>query len=114
MVADNKEVVVEAGSGVELHFSLALANGEVIDSNFEASPAKFRLGDGSMLAGFEIPDAGIIEICGRRVNGPHLFVPPEKRRVGMVFQSYALFPPFDHCPKYCLWPLEKGSTGRPG
>ena len=36
-----------------LHFSLALNAGEVIDSNFGKEPASFRIGDGSMLPGFE-------------------------------------------------------------
>jgi iron(III) transport system ATP-binding protein len=45
-----------------------------------------------MIAGFEIPDRGDVEIGGRTVVAPAIFVPPEKRRVGMVFQEYALFP----------------------
>ena len=45
-----------------------------------------------LLAGFESPDAGEIEIAGHRVAGRGVDVPPEKRRVGMVFQDYALFP----------------------
>lgn len=45
-----------------------------------------------LIAGFETPDAGEIEIGGRLVAGPGLHIPPEKRRVGMVFQEYALFP----------------------
>lgn len=45
-----------------------------------------------LIAGFDHPDGGIIEIAGRPVAGPGLFVPPEHRRVGMVFQEYALFP----------------------
>lgn len=44
---------ITAGSLVSLHFSLALVTGELIDGNFEQSPASFRLGDGSMLPGFE-------------------------------------------------------------
>lgn len=44
-----------------------------------------------LLAGFESPDAGEIEIAGRPVAGRGANVPPEKRRVGMVFQDYALF-----------------------
>ncbi len=44
-----------------------------------------------LIAGFERPDAGVVEIDGRRVtNGS--WVPPERRHVGMVFQDYALFP----------------------
>ena len=45
-----------------------------------------------LVAGLEQPDAGTIEIAGRRVTGPGGSVPPERRRVGMVFQDYALFP----------------------
>ncbi len=45
-----------------------------------------------LIAGLEDPDAGAIEIAGRRVAGPGASVPPERRRVGLVFQDYALFP----------------------
>ncbi|MDQ3378214.1 MAG: ABC transporter ATP-binding protein [Actinomycetota bacterium] len=45
-----------------------------------------------LLAGFETPESGEIEIGGRTVAGPGVNVPPEKRGVGMVFQDYALFP----------------------
>lgn len=45
-----------------------------------------------LIAGFEELDNGIIDICGRRVAGPNLNLRPEQRRVGMVFQEYALFP----------------------
>jgi putative spermidine/putrescine transport system ATP-binding protein len=41
-----------------------------------------------MLAGFETPTAGVIELTGRSLNN----VPPHKRNIGMVFQNYALFP----------------------
>ncbi|CAM3541527.1 ABC transporter ATP-binding protein [Hydrogenibacillus schlegelii] len=41
-----------------------------------------------LLAGLEIPDAGEIRFGGRSVIG----VPPQKRRIGLVFQHYALFP----------------------
>ncbi len=46
-----------------------------------------------LVAGFEQPDSGIIMIGGRTVVGPcGAGIPPEQRRVGMVFQDYALFP----------------------
>ena len=45
-----------------------------------------------LIAGLETPDAGTIEIGGRRVAGAGAAVPPERRRVGMVFQDFALFP----------------------
>jgi len=40
------------------------------------------------VAGFVAPDAGDVLLEGARVND----VPPHRRRVGMVFQHYALFP----------------------
>ncbi len=45
-----------------------------------------------LIAGLDTPDAGTIEIGGRRVSGAGASVPPERRRVGMVFQDVALFP----------------------
>jgi iron(III) transport system ATP-binding protein len=45
-----------------------------------------------LLAGFDQPDGGRITLGGRVVAGPGVAVPPERRRVGMVFQHYALFP----------------------
>jgi putative spermidine/putrescine transport system ATP-binding protein len=41
-----------------------------------------------MIAGFEFPDSGSIRIDGREITN----LPPNRRNVGMVFQSYALFP----------------------
>ena len=41
-----------------------------------------------MLAGIAVPDHGAIAFTGRRVDA----LPPERRNVGLVFQSYALFP----------------------
>jgi len=48
-----------------------------------------------LIAGFERPDAGSVEIAGSPVAGSGVFVPPERRRVGMVFQEGALFPHMD-------------------
>lgn len=45
-----------------------------------------------LIAGFEAADSGTINISGRLVSGKGKHLPPEKRRVGMVFQDYALFP----------------------
>ena len=45
-----------------------------------------------MIAGFEKPTSGEIYIGGQLVSGGKTFVPPEKRGVGMVFQSYAVWP----------------------
>jgi iron(III) transport system ATP-binding protein len=48
-----------------------------------------------LIAGLERPDAGSVELNGRTLSSAGGFVPPEKRRIGMVFQDYALFPHYD-------------------
>ena len=45
-----------------------------------------------MIAGFEKPTMGEIYIDDQLVSGGKTFVPPEKRNIGMVFQSYAVWP----------------------
>src|SRR5262249_24038758 len=41
-----------------------------------------------MIAGFELPDSGRVHVAGRDITD----LPVHKRDMGMVFQSYALFP----------------------
>lgn len=45
-----------------------------------------------LIAGFETPTAGEIRMGGRTVAGSAIAIPPEKRDLGMVFQSFALWP----------------------
>lgn len=45
-----------------------------------------------LIAGFEEPDRGEIYLIKRLVSRAGLVVPPEQRRIGMVFQDFALFP----------------------
>ena len=45
-----------------------------------------------IIAGFEKPTSGELYIDDRLVSGGKTFVPPEKRGIGMVFQSYAVWP----------------------
>ncbi len=44
------------------------------------------------VAGLLRPDSGEVRIGDRPLSGPRTWVPPERRRVGMVFQEPALFP----------------------
>ena len=44
------------------------------------------------LAGFEPVAAGRISLDGQTLSAPGRLLPPERRRIGMVFQDYALFP----------------------
>lgn len=45
-----------------------------------------------LIAGFEIPSAGRIQLRDQTIASCERQVAPEKRRIGMVFQDYALFP----------------------
>ncbi len=48
-----------------------------------------------MIAGFEKPTTGEIYIDDTLISSDKVFLPPEKRGVGMVFQSYAVWPHMD-------------------
>lgn len=47
-----------------------------------------------MIAGFEQPTSGRVSIGGRCVSSPseRIHIPPEERRIGVVFQDYAVWP----------------------
>jgi len=45
-----------------------------------------------MIAGLEKNDSGLIKLQNKEVSSKNIFIPPEKRNLGMVFQSYALWP----------------------
>ena len=45
-----------------------------------------------LIAGFDRPDAGIIEMKNEVIVSDEIWLPPERRNIGMVFQDYALFP----------------------
>ena len=67
-----------------------------------------------MIAGFERPDGGAVHIAGREMVGPGAFVPPERRRVGMVFQDYALFPHLTVARNIRYGLDSTGAPGAPG
>nr|WP_315593140.1 ABC transporter ATP-binding protein [uncultured Cupriavidus sp.] len=48
-----------------------------------------------VIAGFEPLQDGRIVLDGQTVSSSNVLVPPEERRIGMVFQDYALFPHLD-------------------
>ena len=45
-----------------------------------------------IIAGFEKPTSGCVKFDDRVVSSDKVFIPPEKRDIGMVFQSYAVWP----------------------
>jgi iron(III) transport system ATP-binding protein len=45
-----------------------------------------------MIAGFLEPDGGEIRVAGKTISAKNSVVPPERRNMGMIFQSYAVWP----------------------
>jgi iron(III) transport system ATP-binding protein len=70
--------------------SLAVPRGEVLAVVGPSGCGKTTLLQ--VIAGLAAVDAGAIMIDGRAVDGHGACVPPERRRVGVVFQDHALFP----------------------
>lgn len=84
---DIRALVKRHGAAVAVdHVSLQIRRGEFFSLLGPSGAGKTSLL--RMLAGFETPDAGDILIDGRSMAG----VPPNRRPVNLVFQSYALFP----------------------
>ncbi len=71
-------------------FSLDVAAGEVVCLLGPSGCGKTTTL--RIAAGVERPSVGQVEIDGSVVAGSGVFVPPEKRGVGLMFQDYALFP----------------------
>ena len=70
--------------------SLSVAAGELLSLLGPSGSGKSTLL--RLIAGIEHPSTGRVVINGVEVAGTRTFVEPERRRVGMVFQDYALFP----------------------
>jgi iron(III) transport system ATP-binding protein len=81
------------GTPVVQDFSLQAAEGEFITLLGPSGCGKTT--SLRLLAGFERPDAGSISIRGKVVADRATYLPADQRRVGMVFQDYALFPHVD-------------------
>ena len=66
------------------------------------------------IAGFERPDAGEVLAGGELLSGPDTWVPPERRRIGMVFQDFALFPHLDASANvaFGLRDIDRAARGR--
>jgi FKBP-type peptidyl-prolyl cis-trans isomerase SlpA len=73
-----KDLAVDKGTRVTLHFSLKLPDGQVIDSNFEKEPAKLEIGDESLpvhieanLFGLKAGDKKSYELSPEKAFGQH-------------------------------------------
>jgi spermidine/putrescine transport system ATP-binding protein len=80
-------VAKQFGENIVLRdISLDIAHGEFLSILGESGSGKTTLL--RLIAGFERPDSGTILMAGERIDT----LPPYRRRVNTVFQSYALFP----------------------
>lgn len=72
------------------NINLAITKGTIIAIVGESGSGKTSLS--RLIAGLETPNCGNILINNKIVNSDSIFIPPNKRNVGMLFQDYALFP----------------------
>lgn len=79
-----------SGSTAVSSFNLTVASGEAVVLLGPSGCGKTTTL--RMVAGFERPTRGTIQLDDKVVAGPGVFVPPEDREIGVVFQSYALWP----------------------
>jgi spermidine/putrescine transport system ATP-binding protein len=84
------------------HVSLTVQRGEFFSLLGPSGAGKTSLL--RMIAGFETPDAGTIYIDGRSMEA----VPPNRRPVNLVFQSYALFPHMTVAENVAFGPTMQG------
>jgi len=86
-----EQLCVAYGGNTVVHdVSLSLAGGEIGCLLGPSGCGKTTLL--RAIAGFEPLKQGEILLAGKRVSSPGFTTPPEKRRIGMVFQDFALFP----------------------
>jgi iron(III) transport system ATP-binding protein len=72
------------------HASLAIEQGHIYALLGPSGCGKTTLL--RLIGGFEVPDSGEIELKGQLLVSPSHFTAPDKRRVAVVFQDFALFP----------------------
>jgi putative spermidine/putrescine transport system ATP-binding protein len=92
---------VVAVDGVDL----AVPDGEILTILGPSGSGKTTLL--KIIAGFELPDCGRVELAGRGIT----YATPAARGVGMVFQSYALFPHM-RVAENVAFPLEMRHVGK--
>lgn len=74
------------------NISFSLNKGQILSIIGESGSGKTTLV--RLITGLETADSGQIFLQNELVSSENVFVAPEKRKIGMVFQDYALFPHF--------------------
>jgi ABC-type Fe3+/spermidine/putrescine transport system ATPase subunit len=72
------------------NFNLSLQEGELVSLLGPSGCGKTTTL--RMIAGFMTPTEGTIELDGEVISSPESSLPPEKRQMSMIFQSYAIWP----------------------
>ena len=72
------------------NFNLTLQEGELVSLLGPSGCGKTTTL--RMIAGFMAPTSGTIEVDGEVISSPTSSLPPEKRKMSMIFQSYAIWP----------------------
>ncbi|KEF36631.1 ABC-type spermidine/putrescine transport system, ATPase component [Schinkia azotoformans MEV2011] len=80
----------QAAEPVIKNFSFSMGKGEIVGILGQSGSGKSTLL--RLISGLEMAQIGMIKIAGTLVLDEGLFLQPEDRGVGMVFQDYALFP----------------------
>lgn len=91
MILDVDKISRSYGKTTVLNeLSLQLQKGEfgcILGSSGSGKSTLLRI-----IAGLDSPDSGSVVVNGKTLTGKGVFVKPEHRSVGMIFQDYALFP----------------------
>ncbi|MGU3494272.1 ABC transporter ATP-binding protein [Xanthobacteraceae bacterium A53D] len=105
IIFENVSFRYPGGSGGVFGIDLEIAKGELLAVIGPSGSGKSTLL--KLLSGFAIPDEGRILVDGRDVT----YLQPHERQLGVVFQSYALFP---HMPLWrnVAYPLKVRGVGR--
>jgi len=79
------------GGATAVHdFSVDIGSGEFVSLLGPSGCGKTTML--RMIAGFMSPSRGTITLNGEVISSPQKVVPPENRRMSMIFQSYAIWP----------------------
>lgn len=86
----NIEFGYKRGENVVRDFSLEVKSGEIVALLGESGSGKSTIL--RLIAGLEVPGRGSIEVFDKVMVDNEIFIQPERRGIGIVFQDYALFP----------------------